>query len=139
MKDKKNTASQAAKAEEVKAAQAEETAQAGEPAVETEQEKAAEITITREKLEELNGQLARRKANRRKCLFWALLALCLIVVAQLAGLYAAHSPYLGWNVQDPEIAVAAASLHGFEWVFVRAAPLLLAGAVAGLILLRKKK
>ena len=35
MKDKKNTASQAAKAEEVKAAQAEETAQAGEPAVET--------------------------------------------------------------------------------------------------------
>ena len=102
-------------------------------------EKPDEIRILAEKLEEINGQLAKRKTNRRKRLFWALLGLCLIVIALLAGLYAAHSPYLGWNVQDPETAVAAASLHGFEWVFVRAAPPLLAGAVAGLILLRKKK
>ena len=102
-------------------------------------EKPDEIRILAKKLEEINGQLARWKAIRRKCLFWALLALCLIVIALLAGLYTAHSPYLGWNVQDPETAVAAASLHGFEWVFVRAAPLLLAGAAAGLILLRKKK
>ena len=102
-------------------------------------EKPDEIRILAEKLEEINGQLARRKAIRRKCLFWALLALCLIVIALLAGLYTAHSPYLGWNVQDPETAVAAASLHGFEWVFVRAAPPLLAGAAVGLILLRKKK
>ena len=47
MKDNKNTAS---KAEEVKAEQAAQNAQPEEPAVETEQQKAAEITITREKL-----------------------------------------------------------------------------------------
>ena len=71
MKDKKNTASQAAKAEEVKAAQAEETAQAGEPAVETEQEKTAEITITREKLEELNAYVKAAEAKRDEYLAMA--------------------------------------------------------------------
>ena len=71
MKDKKNTASQAAKAKEVKAAQAEETAQAGEPAVETEQEKAAEITITREKLEELNAYVKAAEAKRDEYLAMA--------------------------------------------------------------------
>lgn len=71
MKDKKNTASQTAKAEEVKAAQAEETAQAGEPAVETEQEKAAEITITREKLEELNAYVKAAEAKRDEYLAMA--------------------------------------------------------------------
>ena len=71
MKDKKNTATQAAKAEEVKAAQAEETAQAGEPAVETEQEKAAEITITREKLEELNAYVKAAEAKRDEYLAMA--------------------------------------------------------------------
>ena len=71
MKDKKNTATQAAKAEEVKAAQAEETAQAGEPAVETEQDKAAEITITREKLEELNAYVKAAEAKRDEYLAMA--------------------------------------------------------------------
>lgn len=68
MKDKKKTASQA---EEVKAAQAEETAQAAEPAAETEQEKAAEITITREKLEELNAYVKAAEAKRDEYLAMA--------------------------------------------------------------------
>ena len=68
MKDKKNTAS---KAEEVKAAQAAETAQAEEPAVETEQQKAAEITITREKLEELNAYVKAAEAKRDEYLAMA--------------------------------------------------------------------
>ena len=68
MKDKKNTAS---KAEEVKAAQAAENAQTEEPAVETEQEKAAEITITREKLEELNAYVKAAEAKRDEYLAMA--------------------------------------------------------------------
>ena len=71
MKDKKNTATQAAKAEEVKAAQAEEAAQAEVPAVETEQDKAAEITITREKLEELNAYVKAAEAKRDEYLAMA--------------------------------------------------------------------
>ena len=68
MKDNKNTAS---KAEEVKAAQAAETVQPEEPAVETEQQKAAEITITREKLEELNAYVKAAEAKRDEYLAMA--------------------------------------------------------------------
>ena len=57
----------------------------------------------------------------------------------VAGLYAAHSPYLNWNYHDPETAVAGAVLHGFEWLFVYAAPLVLIGGSVGLLLTRKKK
>ena len=95
--------------------------------------------ILSEKLEAINLQLARRKIARRKLLRGALAALCLIVLAGLAGLYAAHSPYLNWDYHDPETAVAGAALHGFEWLFVRAAPLLLTGGIVGLFLTRKKK
>lgn len=102
-------------------------------------EKPDEIQILSEKLEAINLQLARRKIARRKLLRGALAALCLIVLAGLAGLYAAHSPYLNWDYHDPETAVAGAALHGFEWLFVRAAPLLLTGGIVGLFLTRKKK
>lgn len=68
MKDKKNTAS---KAEEVKAEQAAQNAQPEEPAVETEQQKAAEITITREKLEELNAYVKAAEAKRDEYLAMA--------------------------------------------------------------------
>lgn len=68
MKDKKNTAS---KAEEVKAEQAADNAQPEEPAVETEQQKAAEITITREKLEELNAYVKAAEAKRDEYLAMA--------------------------------------------------------------------
>lgn len=69
-------------------------------------EKPDEIQILSEKLEAINLQLARRKIARRKLLRGALAALCLIVLAGLAGLYAAHSPYLNWDYHDPETAVA---------------------------------
>ncbi len=65
MKNKKNTASQPADAEEVKAPQTE------EPAAEAEQEKATEITITREKLEELNAYVKAAEAKRDEYLAMA--------------------------------------------------------------------
>ena len=68
MKDKKTTASTA---EEVKAEQAAQDAQPEEPAVETEQQKAAEITITREKLEELNAYVKAAEAKRDEYLAMA--------------------------------------------------------------------
>ena len=53
-------------------------------------------------------------------------------------LAACQSPYLNWHYGDPETAVVGVAFHGFEWVFVRVAPVLLAGAIAGLFLMRKK-
>ena len=55
-----------------------------------------------------------------------------------AILSAFESSYLGWNYSDPETAVAGAAFHAFEWLFVRAAPVILIGAAAGAFLTRKK-
>ena len=91
-----------------------------------------------EKLEILNLQLARRAARRRTALHWLMIAVCAIIVAVSAALVIIHSPYLGWNYSDPELAVAGTALHAFEWLFVRLAPIALIAAVVGACLTRKK-
>lgn len=99
--------------------------------------RADDLKVISEKLEVINLQLARRKAARQKLLHWLLLSLCAVIVAVSAFLVAANSPYLGWDYGDPETAVFGAALHVFEWLFVRLAPILLIGALAGAFLTRK--
>ena len=91
-----------------------------------------------EKLEAINLQLAQRKARRRSVLRWLLILVCATIGIIFAVLAACQSPYLNWHYGDPETAVVGVAFHGFEWVFVRVAPVLLAGAIAGLFLMRKK-
>ena len=91
-----------------------------------------------EKLEAINLQLAQRKARRRSGLRWLLILLCATIGIIFAVLAACQSPYLNWHYGDPETAGVGVAFHGFEWVFVRVAPVLLAGAIAGLFLMRKK-
>ena len=107
----------------------------GEPVVEA---KADDLKALAGKLEVINLQLARQKAARRKTLRWLLIALCAVTVIIAAALVLLNSPYLGWNYSDPETAVAGAAFHAFEWLFVRLAPLVLIGAVIGLVLTRNK-
>ncbi len=107
----------------------------GETVVE---QKADDLKAIAEKLEVINLQLAQRKHMRRKLLQWLAASVCVVIAAISAVLIALHSPYLGWDYSDPETAVAGAALHAFEWLFVRIAPVVLIGAVAGIILLRKK-
>ena len=99
---------------------------------------ADEVKALSEKLEVINLQLARRKAARRATLHWLLIAVCAGVVMVCAVLTAMGSSYLGWDLSDPEFAVAATILHGFEWLFVRVAPVVLAAASIGVFLTRKK-
>ena len=99
---------------------------------------ADDLKAIAEKLEIINLQLARQKASRRKTLHWLLIALCAVTVIIAAALVLLNSPYLGWNYSDPETAVAGAAFHAFEWLFVRLAPLVLIGAVIGLVLTRSK-
>ena len=91
-----------------------------------------------EKLEIINLQLAQRKIARRKIFHWIFISLCAVIVTIFAVLIALNSPYLGWNFIDPETAVAGVSFHVFEWLFVRFAPIILIGAIVGIILTRKK-
>ena len=99
---------------------------------------ADDVNALAEKLETINLQLARAKAARRKALHLFLLACCAALAAAAAVLFALHSPYLNWDFHDPETAVAGTILHAFEWLFVRCAPFLFAGAAVGAFLTRNK-
>lgn len=97
-----------------------------------------DLKVISEKLEVINLQLAQRKATRRKVIHWLLISWCIAIVAIFAVLAALHSPYLGWDYSDPEKAVGGVAFHAFEWLFVRAAPITVIGAIVGIFLTRKK-
>ncbi len=107
----------------------------GEAVIES---KADDLRAIAEKLEIINLQLAQRKITRQKILHWLFISMCVFTVTIYAVLIAFNSPYLGWNYGDPETAVLGVAFHAFEWLFVRSAPILLAGAIAGIFLTRKK-
>lgn len=102
------------------------------------QAEVGDLKAIAEKLEVINLQLAKRKATRRKTLHWLFILLCVGIVAVFAALWVCNSPYLGWNYDDPETAVLGVNFHAFEWLFVRAAPMILIVAGVGAILTRKK-
>ncbi len=107
----------------------------GETVIQTEADTLKAIS---EKLEVINLQLAQRKTTRRKIIHWSLISLCAIIALVFAILSELESSYLGWNYSDPETAVLGVAFHSFEWLFVRAAPILLIGAIIGIFLTRKK-
>lgn len=107
----------------------------GETVIESEVDAVKAIS---EKLEIINLQLARRKTRRRKALHWLLISLCVLIVAVSVVLIVVKSFYLGWDYGDPEIAVAGAAFHAFEWLFVRLAPIILIAATVGICLTREK-
>ncbi len=107
----------------------------GETVIES---KVDDLKAISEKLEIINLQLAQKKIARRKTVHWLFISLCAVLVTISAVLIVLNSPYLGWNFSDPETAVAGVVFHAFEWLFVRFAPIVLIGAIVGIILTRKK-
>ncbi len=107
----------------------------GESVAETE---ADGLKAIAEKLEVVNLQLARQKEARRRIVRGALIALCIALTAGFLILFFVGSPYQAWDFTDPETAVLGVGLHAAEWLYVRVAPVLLLGAIVGLILTRKK-
>lgn len=108
----------------------------GETVVETEANGWKAIA---EKLEVINLQLAQRKTTRRKLVHGILIGLCILIAAMFVLLFFLKSPYLGWDYSDPETAVLGVAFHGLEWLFVRAAPLVLLGAIVGIFWTRNKE
>lgn len=107
----------------------------GETVIES---KVDDLKAISEKLEIINLQLAQKKIARRKTVHWLFISLCAVLVTISAVLIVLNSPYLGWDFSDPETAVAGVVFHAFEWLFVRFAPIVLIGAIVGIILTRKK-
>lgn len=108
----------------------------GETVIETEADSLKAIS---EKLEVINWQLAQRKLTRRRILHWLLISLCVVIAVFFAVLFVFGSPYLGWDYSHPETAVLGVAFHSFEWLFARAAPIIVIGAIIGIFLTRKKE
>ena len=107
----------------------------GETVVEA---KADDLKAISEKLEIINLQLVQRKIMRQRIFQWVLISICVFITITFAGLIVLDSPYLGWDYSNPENAVIGVAFHVFEWLFVRLAPIILTGAIVGLLFLRKK-
>ncbi len=108
----------------------------GESVIES---KADDLKVISQKLEVINLQLSQRKNARKKLFHWLFISLSAVIVTIFAGLTVLNSPYLGWNYNDPETAVFGAAFHAFEYLFVRLAPIILIGAIVGIVLTRKKE
>ena len=50
-----------------------------------------------------------------------------------------NSSYLDWNYKDHELAMAGTIMHGFEFLFVRIAPIVFLIFVAGIVVIYKKR
>lgn len=108
----------------------------GETVVEAEVDNLKAIS---EKLEVINLQLAQRKTTRKNFLRWLLISLCAVIVIISAVLIITNSPYLHWDYSSPETAVLGVAFHSFEWLFVRAAPIIFICALFGIFLTKKKE
>lgn len=92
-----------------------------------------------EKLEVINLQLAKRRITTVKTIRWILVSLCAAIVIIFIALISMNSSYLDWNYNNPELAVAGTIMHGFEFLFVRLAPIVFLASVVGIVATYKKR
>lgn len=100
-----------------------------------------DLKILSKKLEVINLQLAKRSITKVKTIRWILISLCAVIVVIFIALASTNSFYLNWNYNynDPELAVAGTILHGFEFLFVRLAPIVFLTSVVGVVVTYKKR
>lgn len=92
-----------------------------------------------EKLEVINLQLAKRSMVKVKTIRWTLILLCVLIVSIFIAFAVMRSSYLRWDYNNPEFAVAGTILHGFEFAFVRLAPLAFIASIIGIVTTYKKR
>ena len=108
----------------------------GEPIVEPTID---DLKILSEKLEVINLQLAKRSITKVRTIRWILISLCAVIMIIFNTLASMNSSYLIWNYNDPELAVAGTIMHGFEFLFVRLAPIAFFASVVGIVVTYKKR
>ena len=98
-----------------------------------------DLKILSNKLEVINLQLAKGSITKIKTIRWILISLCVVIVIIFIAIASMNSPYLDWNYNDPELAVAGTIMHGFEFLFVRLAPIAFLASVVGIVVTYKKR
>lgn len=92
-----------------------------------------------DKLEAINLKLSNQRIQRIKRIRMILVFLSIFIVCLFVVLYFMGSSYLYWDYSNNELAIAGTILHGFEFVFVRIAPIILAIPIVGIIITYKKQ
>lgn len=67
-----------------------------------------------------------------------MIALCIGLILIFIVVLGIDGSYLNWDYKNPELAVAAVLIHGFEWIFIRLFPFALIGLIVGIVLTRRK-
>ena len=98
-----------------------------------------DLKILSEKLEYINLKLSNQRIQRIKSIRTMLIFLSIFIVCLFILLYFMGSSYLNWDYSNNELAVAGTLLHGFEFVFVRIAPIVLVLLIIGIIITYKKQ
>ncbi len=98
-----------------------------------------DIKAISEKLEVINLQLANRSLAKVKTIRWILISVSVLIVLVFIALACMNSSYLNWNYNNHELAVAGTMMHGFEFLFVRLAPIVFLGCVIGIVMTYKKR
>ena len=94
---------------------------------------ADDLKAISEKLEVINLQLLERKKSKIKSIRWMLIVLCALIATIFVALAAINGSYMNWDYNDPELAIAGTMLHGFEFLFVRLAPIAFVAFVVGIV------
>ena len=98
-----------------------------------------DLKVISKKLEVINLQLAKKSRFRVKAIRLILISLCALIAIVFIALAVMQSSYLRWNYNNPEFAVAGTILHGFEFIFVRLAPIAFIVSVIGIVITYKKR
>ena len=98
----------------------------------------SDLLAISEKLEVINLQLSNRHSSKVKTIRWLLISLCAFMAVIFIAFAAINGSYMDWNYNNPELAVAGTILHGFEFVFVRLAPIVFAAAIVSIVMTYKK-
>ena len=98
-----------------------------------------DLKILSEKLEYINLKLSNQRIQKIKRIRIILILLCVFIITLFIILYFMGSSYLNWDYSNNELAVAGTILHGFEFVFVRIAPIVLVLLIIGIIITYKKQ
>ena len=98
-----------------------------------------DLKVISQKLEAINLKLSNLRIQRIKRIRMMLIILCIFIITLFIFLYFMGSPYLNWNYNNSELAVAGTLLHMFEFIFVRIAPIVLVLSVIGIIITYKKQ
>ena len=98
-----------------------------------------DLNVLSEKLEVINLKLAKRNETKIKVIRYFLIGICLFIILGFISISLTSNTFMTWDYNDSELAVAGTILHGISWIFVRIAPLVLIGAIIGIILTYKRR